>query len=128
MVHTEKVIGMVKWISFKLMFERAKMYMASANFIMIAVLFVQQTDFDPLTVVLLSVSSLLILTIIDFKWIYPNELGRTSEKNPFLVGIKNDISRLLQITERLVDESKSLTENDKRMLKEQISKLEEKGR
>jgi len=118
---------MVKLISFKLMFERTKQYIATVNFVMIAYLFIEQTQFNLVTTVILALLVLGVLSIVDFKYIYPKELGRASEKNPVLMEIRNDIKKLLQITEQPVNNPKSFIKNDIRLVKNKLSRLEEKG-
>jgi len=101
----------VKLINFKIMAERSKQYVAWIQFIMISILFIQQTPFSLITTIALVATVLGILSIIDFKYILPAELNRMSEKNPMLVSIKNDLKELKELKGLL-----ELKENTNRMV------------
>ena len=90
----------MKLINFKIMGERAKMYVAWVQFAMIGVLFIQQTTFDLVTTILLVAISLGTLTIVDFRWILPAELKRTAEKNPVIMSIQRDVSEIKEMVKR----------------------------
>jgi Tfp pilus assembly protein PilZ len=81
-----------KLISLKVMAERAKAYVAWVQFLMIGVIFIQQTSFDLITTLVLVAVLLGALSLIDFKWILPAELNRMAEKNPVMMSIKKDIA------------------------------------
>lgn len=83
-----------KLISLKVMAERAKAYVAWVQFLMIGVIFIQQTSFDLITTLALVVVALGTLSLIDFKWILPAELNRMAEKNPVMMSIKKDIAEI----------------------------------
>ena len=101
----------MKLINFKIMAERSKQYVAWIQFIMISILFIQQTPFSLITTIALVATVLGILSIIDFKYILPAELNRMSEKNPMLVSIKNDLKELKELKGLL-----ELKENTNRMV------------
>jgi len=101
----------VKLINFKIMAERSKQYVAWIQFIMISILFIQQTPFSLITTIVLVATVLGILSIVDFKYILPAELNRMSEKNPMLVSIKNDLKELKELKGLL-----ELKENTNRMI------------
>lgn len=84
----------IKWINFKIMAERTKAYVAWIQFIMVAILFIQQTMFNLITTLSLVAIALGILSLADFKWILPAELNRMAEKNPILMEIRRDIKEL----------------------------------
>ena len=102
----------MKLINFKIMAERSKQYVAWIQFIMISILFIQQTPFSLITTIVLVATVLGILSIVDFKYILPAELNRMSEKNPMLVSIKNDLKELKELKGLL-----ELKENTNRMVK-----------
>lgn len=81
----------MKWINFKIMAERSKQYVAWVQFIMIGWIFIAQTEFNLITTILLVILALGVLSLIDFKWIFPAELNRISQKNPVLMKIMNDV-------------------------------------
>jgi len=83
-----------KLISLKVMAERAKAYVAWVQFLMIGVIFIQQTSFDLITTLVLVAVLLGTLSLIDFKWILPAELNRMAEKNPVMMSIKKDIAEI----------------------------------
>ncbi len=101
----------MKLINFKIMAERSKQYVAWIQFIMISILFIQQTPFSLITTIFLVATVLGILSIVDFKYILPAELNRMSEKNPMLVSIKNDLKELKELKGLL-----ELKENTNRMV------------
>lgn len=101
----------MKLINFKIMAERSKQYVAWIQFIMISILFIQQTPFSLITTIVLVATVLGILSIVDFKYILPAELNRMSEKNPMLVSIKNDLKELKELKGLL-----ELKENTNRMI------------
>ncbi len=84
----------MKWISFKIMFERAKQYVAWVQFMMIGWLFILQTEFNLVTTILLVGIALGTLALIDFKWILPAELDKMAQKNPVLMKIMSDVNEI----------------------------------
>lgn len=84
----------MKWINFKIMFERTKQYVIVVQFLMVSWIFIQSTQFNLPMTILLVVLVLGILSLVDFKWILPAELNRMSEKNPVLMEIRRDIKEL----------------------------------
>lgn len=88
---------MFKWVSFKIMFERTKMYVAWVQFAMIGWLFVLQTGFNLLSTLALTGALLGMLALIDFRWILPAEMERLAEKNPVLMSIRDNIEELLEL-------------------------------
>ncbi len=81
-------------INLKLMWERSKMYISAVQFVFIVYLFILQSEWNFYSTVLLIALIMTPLTIIDFKWIYPAEQRRVSEKNPILMEIRSDIKEL----------------------------------
>lgn len=86
----------MNWINLKVIGERTKQYIAWAQFIMIGYIFIQQTEFNLVTTVLLILISLSVISVIDFKWILPAELNRISEKNPVLMEIRKEVREINQ--------------------------------
>ena len=84
----------MRWINFKIMFERMKMYVAWVQFVMIGWLFIIQTKFNLWMTLLLVALSLGLLSFIDFKWILPAELNKMAEKNPVIMAIKRDVEKI----------------------------------
>ncbi|MGD9381712.1 MAG: hypothetical protein PVI03_04635 [Candidatus Thorarchaeota archaeon] len=88
---TSKKSNGKRLISMKIMAERAKMYVAWVQFLMIGWLFIAQTEFNLPMTILLVVSFLAVLSLIDFKWILPAELNRMAEKNPVMMKVMRDV-------------------------------------
>ncbi len=87
---------MRKVINFKIMFDRARYYISIIQFAMIGYLFIVGTEFNLITTLLAVGIAGAILAIIDFKWIYPEEMRRISEKNPIIMEMYINQKRILR--------------------------------
>lgn len=81
-------------IGFKIMFDRIKNYIAMIQFVMVGYLFIVQTEFDFwMTVAGVAIVSI-IVSILDYKWILPNELNAIARKNPVMHELISRLSRI----------------------------------
>ncbi len=87
----------MKAINFKIMFDRVRYYISIIQFAMIGYLFIISTEFNLVTTLLAVGIASAVLAVIDFKWIYPAELRRASEKNPMFMELYKNQKELLEI-------------------------------
>ena len=94
---------MIKAINLKIMFDRVRNYIGIIQFAMIGWLFIISTEFNLVSTLFVVAVASSILAVIDFKWIYPEEMRRISQKNPVMREIyenQKEILRKLESMER----------------------------
>ena len=85
---------MSKWISIKIIVERIKGWLGVFNFAMIGYLFIVESPYDFVTVVVLLGIAVVSIGLIDYKFIFPKEIGKVASKNPFLISLQQDITEI----------------------------------
>lgn len=88
-------IKKVRMITFKIMFDRVRNYISIIQFAMIGYLFIVGTDFNLVNTLLVVAVASAILAVVDFKWIYPAEMERATEKNPVFMEMRENQRKLL---------------------------------
>jgi len=85
---------MSRWISAKIIVERVKGWLGAFNFAMIMYLFVVESPYDFVTIGVLMGIAIISIGLIDYRFIFPKEIEKVSNKNPFLVGLQKDIKEI----------------------------------
>lgn len=88
----------MKLISFKVIGERVKQYIGWVQFMLILYLFVAESPYSVWLVVPIAVIGILIIGVIDYKFIFPKEIGKVASKNPFWVEMQQDIKEIKERT------------------------------
>lgn len=84
----------MKMISFKVVAERMKQYVAWVQFVLILYLFIAESPYPFWIVLPVAGVGVLLIGYIDYKFIFPKEIGKVASKNPFLVNLQNDITEI----------------------------------
>ena len=87
-----------------IMGERVRSYVSAVNFVMITYLFIIQTEFNLLITALLILSIMIILALIDWKWILPKEMEWKSRKNPIMMDILEKEREIKEMLERMSEQ------------------------
>jgi ABC-type siderophore export system fused ATPase/permease subunit len=85
----------VRMITFKIMFDRVRNYISIIQFAMIGYLFIIGTDFNLVSTLFVVAVASTILAVVDFKWIYPAEMERATEKNPVFMELRSNQREML---------------------------------
>jgi hypothetical protein len=73
---------MSRIISMKVMFNRVKEYLAAFQFVMVAYLFIVQTQFNIITTSILILLGCSALALFDWKMVLPKEQQKMADINP----------------------------------------------
>ena len=85
---------MSRWIAIKIMTERTKSWLGVFNFIMITYLFIAESPYPFWLVLPIAGVGTLLIGYVDYKFIFPKEIEKVANKNPFLVGLQKDITEI----------------------------------
>jgi len=85
----------------KIIINRLRWYIGIIQFLMVIGIFIATTHIDPILVII-AIILLPVITYIDVKIIFPEELEYTFEKNPII----QEMNRKLDKIEKLLEEKK----------------------
>ncbi len=91
----------VRMITFKIMFDRVRNYISIIQFAMIGYLFIIGTDFNLISTLFIVAVASAILAVVDFRWIYPAEMERATEKNPVFMELRANQREVLSEVKEL---------------------------
>jgi preprotein translocase subunit Sss1 len=84
-------------IKYKVILERIKQYVAWVNFVLILYLFTVESPLPYWLVIPIAGIGILIIGLVDYKIIFPRELGLTASKNPYWQMVLDELKEINRI-------------------------------
>lgn len=81
-------------IAGKLIMDRARMHLSTVNFLMILYIFIVGTPYPFWVVLPLAGIGVFILGYLDYRFVFPREMQKTTTINPFMRDLKEDVNQL----------------------------------
>lgn len=77
--------------------DRARMHLSTVNFLMILYIFIVGTPYPFWVVLPLAGIGVFILGYLDYRFVFPREMQKTTTINPFMVEMKKDLDEIKEM-------------------------------